>query len=50
MEMSGQLYAPATLPLGKKSQYPLDRKLGGPQSWSGYSGKVENPIIVPARN
>jgi hypothetical protein len=27
MEMSGQLHAPAALPL-----YPLDRRLGGPQS------------------
>jgi hypothetical protein len=35
--MSGQLHAPDTLPLGKEPWYPLDRRLGGPQSvwtWS----------------
>jgi hypothetical protein len=26
MEMSGQLYAPASLPAGKELRYPLDRR------------------------
>jgi hypothetical protein len=26
------------LPWGKEPLYPLDRKLGGPQSWSGHRG------------
>jgi len=30
MEVSGQLHMLATLPLGKSSWYPLDRRLGGP--------------------
>jgi len=32
MEMSGQFHAPFALHLGKESQYPISRKLGGPQS------------------
>jgi hypothetical protein len=41
---------------GKSSQYPLDRRLGRPQSWSGHSGEEKNfqplpglkpPIIQP---
>jgi len=35
MEASGQLHALASLPPGKEPQYQLDRRLGGPQSWSG---------------
>jgi hypothetical protein len=31
IEVSGQLYAPAALPQGKSSWYPLDGGLGGPQ-------------------
>jgi hypothetical protein len=31
----GQFHAPASLPTGKSPQYPLDRRLGGPQSRSG---------------
>jgi hypothetical protein len=32
MEVSGQHHAPAALyPRGKDPQYPLDRRLGGPQ-------------------
>jgi hypothetical protein len=26
------------LPAGKNLRYPLDRRLGGPQSWSGHRG------------
>jgi hypothetical protein len=38
MEMSGQLHAPAVLPAGKESLYPLNKRLGGPQSRSGRGG------------
>jgi hypothetical protein len=37
--VSGQRHAPAALyPRAKDPQYPLDRRLGGPQSWSGHKG------------
>jgi hypothetical protein len=37
--VSGQSYAPtAAYRREKNSRYPLDRRLGGPQSWSGHSG------------
>jgi hypothetical protein len=42
MEVCGQLHTPATLPPGKASQYPLERRLGGPQHQSGYSGEEKN--------
>jgi len=29
-------------PWGKRPQYPFDRRLGGPQRWSGCSGKEKN--------
>jgi hypothetical protein len=37
--MSGQLHAPAALPPGKSSRYPLYRRLGGPQRRSGRYGE-----------
>jgi hypothetical protein len=43
MEVSGQLHAPAALPPGKDTLvYPLDRRLGGPQSRSGRGGREKN--------
>jgi hypothetical protein len=42
MEVSGQLHAPAALPQGKSPRYPLDRRLGGPQSRSGRGGEEKN--------
>jgi hypothetical protein len=37
--VSDQRHAPAALyPREKNPQYPLDRKLGGLQSWSGHKG------------
>jgi len=37
--VSGQRHAPAALyPRGKDPRYPLDRRLGGPQSRSGHRG------------
>jgi len=38
------------MPQSPDPQYSLDRRLGGPQSWSGYGGKEKNPIIAPVRN
>jgi hypothetical protein len=35
MEVSGQLHTPAHFPPGKSPRYPLDRRLGGPQSRPG---------------
>jgi hypothetical protein len=35
MEVSGQLHASAALPQGKSPWYPLNRRVGGPQSRSG---------------
>jgi hypothetical protein len=51
MEVNGQLHASAALP----PLYPLDRRLGEPQSRSGRGGEEENsqpvwlepPIIQP---
>jgi hypothetical protein len=42
MEVSGQLHGPATLPLEKEPQVPLDRRLGGPQSQFGRCGEERN--------
>jgi hypothetical protein len=42
MEVSGQLHAPAALPQEKSSRYPLDKRLGGPQSRSGRAGEEKN--------
>ena len=35
MEISGKIHAPAALSAGKNPPYPLNRRLGGPQSQSG---------------
>jgi hypothetical protein len=50
MEASGQLHGPAVLPSGKSPRYPLDRRLGGPQSQSrrGGDGKVSLPLSLPS--
>jgi hypothetical protein len=42
MEVSGQLHVPAASPPGKEPLYPLDRRQGGPQSWSGRGGEEKN--------
>jgi len=48
----GQYHAPAILPPGK-SRYPLYRRLGGPQGWSGQVRKISPPTGIqwdrPAR-
>jgi hypothetical protein len=50
--VSGQHHAPtalypAALYLGKEPQYLLDRRLGAPQSWSGYCGIEKNLLSMP---
>jgi hypothetical protein len=43
MGVSGQRHAPAALyPWGKNPRYPLNRRLGGPQSRSGRRGQKKN--------
>jgi hypothetical protein len=46
MEVSGQLHAPAALLQWKSPLYPLDRRLGGPQSRSG-RGEEKNSQPSP---
>jgi hypothetical protein len=43
MEMSGQLHTPDAFP-----RYPSDKRLGGPQNWSGSWREEKN--LSPARN
>jgi hypothetical protein len=45
--VSGQLHVPAALLQGKEPHFPLDRRLGGPQSRSGRCGEEKN--LTPAR-
>jgi hypothetical protein len=42
MDVSGQVHVPAALP-----QYPLDRRLGRPQSRFGRGGKEKKSQPVP---
>jgi len=41
-----ELHTSAALPPENEPRYPLDRRLGGSQSWSGRSGEEKK---VPAR-
>jgi hypothetical protein len=34
-------------PQGKSPWYPLDRRLGEPQSWSGHGGEEKNSQPLP---
>jgi hypothetical protein len=47
MEVSGQLHSPAALPPEKETPYPLDRRLGEPQSRSGRGGEEKNSQPPP---
>jgi hypothetical protein len=50
MEMSGQLHAPASLPLGKEPLVAVGQeggRAGGPQSRSGRCGEEKNPQPLP---
>jgi hypothetical protein len=48
MEVSDQLQAPAALLQVKSPQYPLDKRLGGPQSRYGRNDEEKN--LWPAGN
>jgi hypothetical protein len=50
MEVSGQLHALAALPREKESLYPLDGKLGRPQSRSERCGVQNNLLHLPGIN
>jgi hypothetical protein len=43
MGVGGQRHAPAALPPGK-TRYPLYRRLGWPQIWSGQVRKISPPL------
>jgi hypothetical protein len=47
MEVSGHIHTPAAIPQGKSPWYPLDRRLGGPQSRSGRGGEEKNSQPPP---
>jgi hypothetical protein len=47
MEVSGQIHAPTALLPGREPQYPLDRRLGGPQSWSGRDNEDRLSLPLP---
>jgi len=47
MEVSGQLHVPVALLPGKQPQYPLDRRMVGPQSSSGHGVKEKNSQPPP---
>jgi hypothetical protein len=49
LEVSGQLDAPAALPRGKSPQYPLYRRLGGPQSRSGGKTDIAMQCVIIAK-
>ena len=49
MGVGGQHHAPAALPPGK-TQYPLYRRLGGPQGRSGQVRKISPPPGFDSRN
>jgi hypothetical protein len=44
--VSCQFHIPSTLLRGKIAQYPLDRRLGGPQSWSWWHGERKFLILL----
>lgn len=47
MEVSVQPCALASLPLGKSTWYPLNRRLGGCENQSGCSGVEKNLLPLP---
>jgi hypothetical protein len=42
MEVGGQIHAPAALLPGKEPPYPLEIRMGGPQSRSGHCVERKN--------
>jgi hypothetical protein len=49
MRVGGQRHAPAALPPGKETRYPLYRRLGGPQGRSGRLRKISPPPGIDPR-
>jgi len=47
MEMSGQIHAPAALLPRKEPPYPLDRRLGGPQSRYERGAEDKKSLSLP---
>jgi hypothetical protein len=45
--VSGQGHAPAAIYPRERPRFPLDRRLCGPQSWSGYREYRKNPLPLP---
>ena len=48
MGVDGQCHAPAALPSGK-TRYPLCRRVGGPEGWSGRLQKISPPPGLESR-
>jgi hypothetical protein len=46
MKLNGQFCDPAALPRGKEPRYPMDRRLGGPQSRSGRSEEKNDLLCL----
>jgi hypothetical protein len=46
MEVNDQLHAPASFPRGKSPRYPLDRRLGGAQNRSEWSGEEKKSELT----
>jgi hypothetical protein len=49
MEVGGQFHSLAALPPGKEPLYPVDRRVGGPQSRSGCGSEEKNSQPPPPR-
>jgi len=47
MERSGQYYTLAILPPREAPQYPLNRRLVGPESCSKHFGEETNFLLLP---
>jgi hypothetical protein len=47
MDVSDQLHAPATLPKGKISWFPLNKKLDGPKNMSRRFGAQRGIVALP---
>jgi len=47
MEVSGKLRVMADLSLQKEPQYPMNRRLGGPQNKSGQHREKNNCLTLP---
>jgi len=46
VKVNGQFSPWLLYPCGKSSQYPLDRRLGGPQSLSGHGTDEQNSFLA----